>query len=155
MERACVCEQYLCCSHVCVSRVTSLSCQRSLMPPDPGRRLDGITGNWIVFHLLWKQPGRDTHSSTLPTFPPLHLDTCSEFSPPHPFSGGCTLFLTHYEGMSHRASAFTCHPKFPLPRRNAGLDVSRVLNKTATCTISAAEMQHRVVHHRNGVEQYP
>lgn len=50
---------------------------------------------------------------------------------------------------------------FPLRCRNAGLDVSRVLNKAAACTIRAAaaavvvaETQRRAVDHPNGVEQY-
>lgn len=42
---------------------------------------------------------------------------------------------------------------FPLRCRNAGLYVSRVLNKAAACTMAAGELQHCVVHHPNGVEQ--
>lgn len=131
--------------------VTSLSSQRSLMPLDPGRRLDGITGNWIVFHLLWKQPRRHTPpSSTLPTAIPAVSYHCISPSPSlvhpcsHPIMEAC------------RTEPLLLHviQSFPLRCRNAGLDVSRVLNKAAACTIAAAEIQYCVVYHPNGVEQY-
>lgn len=92
--------------------VSGLSSQPSLMPLHPGRRLDGITGNWIVFHLLWKQPGRDTPSPLHPTTLPQYLQSAPvAFYPP---LSGAPLFPSHYGGMSHRTPAFTCHPKFPL-----------------------------------------
>lgn len=70
-------------AHAClvfICGVRGLSSQCSLMPQHPGQSLDGITGNWIVFHLLWKQPGRNTLSllqylqlaSTSPHPPPCH-----------------------------------------------------------------------------------
>lgn len=133
--------------------VTGLSSQHSLMPLDPGRRLDGITGNWIVFHLLWKQPGRDTPQPSPPSRPSTSIPAVSCCSTPPP-SVGAPLFPSHYEGMSHKTPAFTCHPKFSLAVQKCWLDVSRVLNKAAACTIPAAEMQHCVVYHPNGVEQY-
>lgn len=140
--------------YVFMQRVTGLSSQRSLMPLDPGRRLDGITWNWIVFHLLWKQPGRDTPQPSPPSHPSTSIPAVSYCSTPPPFFGA-PLFPFHYEGMSH-TEPLLLHviQSFPLQCRNAGLDVSRVLNKAAACTIPAAEMQHCVVYHPNGVEQY-
>lgn len=83
-EQACVCVQRLCFLHVHVRGVTGLSSQRSLMPLDPGRRLDGITGNWIVFHLLWKQPGRDTPQTSPPSHPSTSIPAVSFQSTPPP-----------------------------------------------------------------------
>lgn len=144
----CVCACGIHASCMFMWGVSSLSSQRSLMPFHPGRRLDGITGNWIVFHLLWKQPGRDTLSppTTLPQYlqlatpPPSLVHPCS-----HPITEAC------------RTEPLLLHviQSFPLRCRNTGLDVSRVLNKAAACTIpAAAELQHCVVYHPNGVEQY-
>lgn len=76
---------------------------QTLMPLDSGRKLDGITGNWIVFYLLWKQ--------TLP-LRPSYLQSTSP-TPRSPVSSA-PLFPSHYGSMSHQTSAFTCHPKFPL-----------------------------------------
>lgn len=85
--------------------VSGLSCQRSLMPLDPGRRLDGIIGNWIVFHLLWKQPGRDTRSPLLQS--PQYLQSLPWYTqhPPPPLTGA-PLFPSHYGGMSYQTLCF-------------------------------------------------
>lgn len=128
-RRTCAAYMPLACS---CEGVSGLSSQRSLMLPDPGRRLDGITGNWIVFHLLWKQPGRDTPSPppTIPaasTPPPSHVHPSS-----HPIMKACCTkpLLLHVI------------QSFPLRCRNAGLYVSRVLDKAAACTMAAGEIQH-------------
>lgn len=127
--------------------VSGLSSQHSLMPLRPGQRLDGITGNWIVFHLLWRQPGRDTPSPPIP--PPSH------HSPPIPAIPPVPIPLLRH--VAPNPLLLHVIQSFPLRCRNAGLDVSRVLNKAAACTIPAAaatEIQHCVVYHPNGVEQY-
>lgn len=106
------------------------------MPLHPGWSPDGITGNWIVFHLLWKRPERDTprHSPPVPAlfcYPPS--------TPQPPFSTGEPVLPSHYGGMSHRAPKLShVIQSFALRCRIAGPDVSRVLNKAAACTIPAA-----------------
>lgn len=136
--------------------VSGLSSQRSLMPLDPGRRLDGITGNWIVFHLLWKQPGRGTPPSSTPSLLPPHppIPAVSYRSNPPPAPHWCTpVSIPLLRHVAPKPLLLHVIQSFPLRCRNAGLDVSRVLNKAAACTIPA-KIQHSVVYHPNGVEQY-
>lgn len=89
--------------------VSGLSSQPSLMPPHPGWSLDGITGNWIVFHLLWKQPESDTPSPPGPVpalFPQyLHFSATATPAPPILLTGE-PMFPSHYGGMSHWAPCF-------------------------------------------------
>lgn len=126
---------------------TLVSCEssgarRSLMPSHPGRSLDGITGNWIVFHLLWEQPGWDPPS--LPLFP--QIPAAVVILPP----SRCTPFASHYTDTLHRPPpALTCHGKFP-----RAMQKHKVLNKASACTIPAAaaaavEPQQRAVYHPN------
>lgn len=128
--------------HACVMRgVRGLSSQRSLMPCHPGRSLDGITGNWIVSHLLWEQPGWDP--------PSLSEYLLSPRLPP----ANAPLFASHYGGTLQRTSCFYMSWQVsPCDAETLELDVSKVLNKVAACmtTAAASEPQHRAVYHPNG-----
>lgn len=127
-----VCAAYMLLACSCEG-VSGLSSQRSLMPQDSGRRLDGITGNWIVFHLLWKQPGRDTP----PPPPPIPAVSTPRFNMHTPDTTPLFLSFSMVHPYSHfimeacRTKPLLLHviQSFPLRCRNAGLDVSRVLNK--------------------------
>lgn len=97
------------------------------------------------------EAARKRHSLPTPLTPPI---PAASMHPPPPTS------LTH--PCSHPITEACCTKplllhviqSFPLQCRNARLDVSRVLNKAAACTMVAGEIQHCVVHHPNGVEQY-
>lgn len=116
----------------------------SLMPCHPDPSLDGITRNWIVFHLLWEQPGWDPPS--LPRF--LRIPAAIVILPPKP------VHPVHIP-LHRRCTeppAFTCHGKFPL-----AMQKHKELNKASDCTIPAAaaaaaatEPRQRAVYHPNG-----
>lgn len=101
-----------------------LSSQGTLMPLDAGRKLDGITGNWIVFHLLWRQPGGDIPSPT-----PLYL----QLIPPPPTTQSPVHSCSHpiTEACYTKPLLLRVTQTFPLQCRNAGLNVSREPNKAA------------------------
>lgn len=122
--------------HACVMRgVRGLSSQRSLMPCQPGRSLDGITGNWIVSHLLWEQPGWDPPSLSQ------YLLSPRLPQPMHPYSHPIT------EAHCTEPPAFTCHGKFPLAMQKRWSWMS------AKCSIKWPPAWHQQQHQSPSTEQ--
>ena len=108
------------------------------------RKLDCLP---FALEAAWKRHSIHPHPTPIP--PPSH------HSPPIPAIPPVPIPLLRH--VAPNPLLLHVIQSFPLRCRNAGLDVSRVLNKAAACTIPAAaatEIQHCVVYHPNGVEQY-
>lgn len=159
VEHVSVCVQGTCFSHVHVRG------QRPVLSAFPNAPASRTESWWnhrkldclpFALEAAWKR--HSLSSQPHPTTLLQYLQLAAIATPPPSSSSSLVHPCSHPIMEACRTEPLLLHviQSFSLRCRNAGLDVSRVLNKAAACTIPAAaeETQHCVVYHPNGVEQY-
>lgn len=131
----CVCPGYMLAACSCEG---SAACptQPSLMPLHPGWSPDGITGNWIVFHLLGKRPERDAPRLSPPS-------TCTFLLPFHPLPHCHPTPLVN--PCSHPITE-VCHtepPSFHMSSKVSPCDAESLGRMSAECSIKQLPAQSR------------